>query len=263
MTASLPKRLLHAPALPSGVVPLLLLILPVVCTLAGGVLALRFRHDLTLLTAVSAGLLLGAIFLDLLPEAVHIGASDRLSSSVVLGLAVLSFLLFFGLDALFAALDRHLRHGGSGKVLLRRAGAGMLIFHSFRDGMAIGAAYAVAHPAGYAVGFGIAAHDLGDGLNTVLLSTGGEPPTWIDLLFLAADALAPLLGGLLTVWWTPSARGSVVLLVLAAGFFLQMVVSRFLPGLRDGTTSRSLLLAAVLFGALFIYGANLLIDPAH
>ena len=243
--------------------PLLLLILPVVCTLAGGLLALRFRRDLVLLTAVSAGLLLGAIFLDLLPEAVHIGASAHLPDGAVLGLAVLSFLLFFGLDALFAALDRHLRYGGRGKVLLRRAGAGMLVFHSFRDGMAIGAAYAVAHPAGYAVGLGIAAHDLGDGLNTILLSTGGEHPTWIDSVFLAADAVAPLLGALLTVWWTPSARGSVVLLVLAVGFFSQIVVGRFLPSLREKTTSRLFLFAAVLLGALFIYGANLLINQPH
>ena len=50
----------------------------------------------------------------------------------------------------------------------------MLIFHSFRDGMAIGLSYAASHTAGYAVALGIAAHDIGDGMNTVILTTCGQ-----------------------------------------------------------------------------------------
>ncbi len=122
--------------------------------------------------------------------------------------------------------------------------------------MAIGAAYAVSHPAGYAVACGIAAHDIGDGMNTVLLATGGDKATRIDLLFLLADALAPLFGGLLTTWWVLSARGSIILLVLAAGFFLQMATGVFLPEIRRRARQRWLLFWCVLSGVLFVYAAN-------
>ena len=248
-----------ANALSLWLVRLLLFTIPIISTLIGGLLALRFRRYTTLLIAIGAGVLLGAAFLDLLPEALRIGDSADLTSADVLGLTLLSFLLFHGLEAGLDAISQRLRHSAYGSRFVRRAGAVMLIFHSFRDGMAIGAAYAAAHKAGYAVAFGIAAHDLGDGMNTVILSTGGQEPQWTDYAFLAADALAPFLGGLLTAWWVFSNRGSVFLLVLAAGFFLQMATGDFLPEIRKFEGPRSLLVPAVLLGSLIIYIANLLV----
>lgn len=239
--------------------PLLLFAIPIVSTLIGGALALRLRSHITLLIALGAGILLGAAFLDLLPEAISLGQHAGISSANVLALTLLSFLLFHGLEH---ALERfghtHQQRGVLGGVV-RRTGAGMLIFHSFRDGMAIGAAYAASHTAGYAVALGIAAHDLGDGMNTVLLVSGRDLPTRSTYLFLLADALAPFLGGLLTAWWTLSEKGSVLLLVLAAGFFLQMATGDFLPEIRHREDPRRYLLLSVLLGAAFIYLANLLL----
>ncbi len=231
---------------------------PILSTLVGGMLAIRYRRYLIYLIAIGAGLLLGAAFLDLLPEAILLGNTAGIAVANTLGLTLLSFLLFH----VFArALDARCKWQAShaGQRTVRRTGATMLIFHSFRDGMAIGAAYAASHAAGYAVAFGIAAHDLGDGMNTVLLTTGGEKPTGVDFAFLAADALAPFLGGLVTVWWVLSARGSVALLVLAAGFFLQMATEDFLPELRQHQGPRKFLVPSVLFGSALIYLANLLI----
>ncbi len=243
--------------------PILLFAVPVLSTLLGGVLALRLRRWLSPLIAVGAGLLLGAAFLDLLPEALALGTATGLSSAHVLGLTLLSFLLFHGIESSLDALGEHLqlrrKDPKVGRRIARRTGALMLIFHSFRDGMAIGVAYAASHGAGYAVAVGIAAHDLGDGMNTVILSTDGEKATLTDYLFLLADALAPFLGGLLTAFWVLSTRSSVWLLALAAGFFFQMATGDFLPELRHGSVPRKLLLPCVLLGCAIIYGANLLI----
>lgn len=243
--------------------PLLLFTIPIFSTLIGGVLALRFRRYITLLLAIGAGILLGAAFLDLLPEAINIGAATGLSASNVLALTLLSFLLFHGLESALDAVGKRLRERQVSGSIVHRAAASMLIFHSFRDGMAIGAAYAAAHSAGFAVAIGIAAHDIGDGMNTVILTGGGETPVWTTYLFLLADAIAPFLGGLLTVWWNFSPRGSVVLLVLAAGFFLQMATGDFLPEIRKYDGPRRFLLPSVLFGAAVIYIANLLIGKNH
>lgn len=243
-------------------IPALLLIVPVASTLIGGLLAVRFRHLSDMLVASGAGLLLGAAFLDLMPEAISLAGSADIPVARVLLLTLVSLLLFFGIENGLDAL--HARHGthGSRRAVGKIAGA-MLIFHSFRDGMAIGASYMASHPAGYAVALGIAAHDLGDGMNTVLLTTGGERPTISDYVFLGLDALAPIAGGLAAMWWFSSLKNSVLLLALAAGFFIQMAASDFLPEVRHCDGSRRVLLPLVGLGAAVIYVANLLIGRWH
>jgi zinc and cadmium transporter len=240
-----------------GHAPVLLLAIPVVATLAGGLLAIRFQRFRVALVAVGAGLLLGAAFLDLLPEAVGLGQDAGMKPVSVLGLTLLFFLLF---SALETWLDGWRERTGSGKQAIGRVGGGLLIFHSFRDGMAIGAAFAASHTAGYAVATGIAAHDFGDGMNTVLLTTAGEKPRAADYWFLAADALAPFLGGLTTVWWLLSSHGAAVLLALAGGFFLQMATSDFLPVVRADASRRGWLMVGVAGGAGFIWVANWLLS---
>ncbi len=239
--------------------PILLLVVPVLSTLAGGALALRLRRYVTALTALGAGLLLGAAFLDLLPEAIQLGLRSGLAISTVLALTLLSFLLFYGMESGLRSLAARATAGSWNQGAFRRAGAGMLVFHSFRDGMAIGAAYSASHAAGFAVATGIAAHDLGDGMNTVILTTRGEPATMVDYLFLIADAVAPLLGGLLTAWWVLSARSSVYVLAVAAGFFLEMATGDFLPELRQHLGTHRALVPCLLGGVSLIYLANSLL----
>jgi len=238
--------------------PIALLLVPVVSTLLGGLLAVRCRRWIHVLLAVGAGLLLGAAFLDLLPEAISIGSAAGVSAASLLSLTLLSFLVFFIIENV---LD-HVSPGANASVphhAVGRIAGGMLIFHSFRDGMAIGAAFAASHAAGYAVAVGIAAHDLGDGLNTVILTTGGEKPKLLDYLFLLADAIAPLAGGLVAIWWFASARSSVALLAIAAGFFIQMAGSDFLPEVRKANAPRMYAVPCVLSGVGLIYFANLLL----
>ncbi len=229
--------------------PWLLLAVPIASTLLGGLAAVRLRRHLTLLLAAGAGILLGAAFLDLLPQALALGHAAGLDDYRVLGYTLASFLLFLAIDSALHASGRLRLHG--------RFGAAMLVSHSFRDGMAIGAAYSSSHAAGVAVALGIAAHDLGDGMNTMLLSTGGEAPALCDYGFLLADAVAPFLGGLFALWLAPSALATVVLLVLAAAFFFQIATADFLPALRRAEgASRGLLTSTVFGGAALIYVAN-------
>ena len=240
-------------------IPILMLSIPVVATLAGGFAAIRLDRYRPALIAVGAGLLLGAAFLDLLPEAISIGAGMGMHVEQILGLTLLFFLVFSVIEVgLDAWARKRGAHDGARKATGRIAGA-MMIFHSFRDGMAIGAAFTASHAAGYAVATGIAAHDFGDGMNTVILTTAGEKARLSDYVFLIVDAIAPFLGGLLTVWWLMSSRHAAMLLALAAGFFLQMATSDFLPQLR--AERRTFPVLGVCAGAAVIWITNLLISP--
>ena len=240
-------------------IPILMLSIPVVATLAGGFAAIRLDRYRPALIAVGAGLLLGAAFLDLLPEAISIGAGMGMHVEQILGLTLLFFLVFSVIEGgLDAWARKRGAHDGARKATGRIAGA-MMIFHSFRDGMAIGAAFTASHAAGYAVATGIAAHDFGDGMNTVILTTAGEKARLSDYVFLIVDAIAPFLGGLLTVWWLMSSRHAAMLLALAAGFFLQMATSDFLPQLR--AERRTFPVLGVCAGAAVIWITNLLISP--
>ena len=243
-------------------IPFALFVVPVIATLTGGLLAVRFRQWVFFLMAIGAGLLLGAAFLDLLPEALALGAVAGTPVSRVMLLTLLSLLAFFAienaLDSLSTGENARLPQHSKGRVA-----GGMLIFHSFRDGMAIGAAFAASHTAGYAVAVGIAAHDLGDGMNTVLLTTRGRAPKLVDYGYLLADAVAPFLGGLFAIRWFSSLHSSVVLLAVAAGFFIQMAASDFLPEIRRSQASRKLAIPLVLAGVGLIYGANLLLGHVN
>ncbi len=221
-------------------------------------MALHGRRWLHTLLAIGAGILMGAAFLDLLPEAISLGTMARLGVVQVLGLTLGSFLLFFLIDALLQGLAAGTEAEGRSLLASRIAG-GLLILHSFRDGMAIGASYAASPVAGYAVALGVGAHDFGDGLNTVLLTTRGKEAQWLDYLFLFADAFAPVLGGLAAIWYFASPRSSAFLLAAAAGFFLQMGASDLLPELRRSVLTRKWTMPAVLAGSALIYAANLLL----
>ena len=231
---------------------------PVLSTLAGGLLAIHCRRLLHTLAAIGAGILLEAAFLDLLPEAIALGTAAGFPVARTLGIALGSFLLFFFIDTL---LEAFARKGGSEErsLITGRIAGGLLIFHSFRDGMAIGASYAASPAAGYAVALGIGAHDFGDGLNTVLLTTRGKQPQRLDYMFLFADALAPVAGGLAAVWYISSLGNSVFLLAVAGGFFIQMAACDLLPELRRSVLTRKWTIPAVLAGAAVVYAANLLL----
>ena len=83
---------------------------------------------------------------------------------------------------------------------------------------------------GLIVGLGVVSHDMCDGLDTILLATGGRKAGWSDYGFLALDALAPVAGGLIAAYlFTVSAMLVMVFLSLAAGSFLFTAVFVLFP----------------------------------
>ena len=83
---------------------LLLTALAALSALTGGWLAIRMRKYIHLLLGFGAGVLLGATFFDLLPEAIEAAGPRGWTSRGVLALTVVGFLIFY-LGQRFLALQ--------------------------------------------------------------------------------------------------------------------------------------------------------------
>ena len=123
--------------------PLVLAIATFVSTLLGGLVALHRRHQLHLIAAFAAGVLIAAALLDLLPDAFHQVEQTGESSieNVLLG-AALCFLAFYALDR-FVHSSAAMHTPRPGKAAFGTVASLGLTIHSFLDGFAIGSGFRV------------------------------------------------------------------------------------------------------------------------
>ncbi len=225
---------------------LLLGIVAVCSTGIGGFVALRSTDRLHLVLGFSAGVLLGLVAFDLLPELF------ALDTTRVAGVPAAMLTLAAGFLTLHIAERGAAMHGaheaeygshhhpGVGVVA-----AGALATHSFLDGVGIGLAFQISNSIGLAVAIAVIAHDFADGLNTVsvMRASGNDLPR--ARLMLALDAFAPLLGVLSTLVIHPPDEALGLYLGFFAGFLLYLSTADILPEAHSHHPSRLTLLSTV------------------
>jgi ZIP family zinc transporter len=194
---------------------------------------------------------------DLLPAAMTVGAA---SGPALISLFIAAgFLAYLVLDRLIL-IHPHDHDADGGATPRGITGALTLSAHSFFDGAAIGIGFQASPTIGLVIAAAVIAHDFSDGINTVsfILRGGGA---WRKALpWLLVDALAPVLGALSTLLFRiPDADIGPVLAVFA-GSFLYLGASDLIPEShhqhpRAATTLMTLLGAAVIFVAVWVWGA--------
>jgi ZIP family zinc transporter len=209
--------------------PLVLAIATFVSTLLGGLVALHRRHQLHLVTAFAAGVLIAAALLDLLPDAFHQVEQTGESSieNVLLG-AALGFLAFYALDR-FVHSSAAMHTPRPGKAAFGTFAALGLTIHSFLDGFAIGSGFRVDATIGLLVATAVIAHDFGDGISTVGIVLGSRGGIRESLGWLVADAVAPVLGAGIALMIAISSGMLANLLGFFAGSFLFIGGAHLLP----------------------------------
>jgi ZIP family zinc transporter len=225
-------------------------------TTTGGLLALRFRDHLHLVLSFTAGVLLGVVSFDLLPEIFHLAHDHGLDPMRAMVALVAGFLVFHALEK-FAVIhhaheedyvDHHHPRIGMLSALALAA-------HSFIDGVGIGLGFQVSPAVGLAVGTAVIAHDFCDGLNTVSLMLVHKNTTARSVLMLLLDAVAPILGALSTLLFHAAPGEMLVYLGFFSGFLLYIGASDVLPEAhshdRSGVTGRLIVLTCL--GAAFIF----------
>ncbi len=225
----------------------------------GGALALRLRDKLHLVLGFSAGAVVAVAFFDLMPEALELGSKTYALSTVVAFVA-LGFFLYLFLDRMILLHNHAHEHGEEHEVESRgHVRAGSLSIHSFLDGVGIGLAFQVSAAVGLVVAAAVLAHDFSDGINTVnvVVRHGGERKK--ALRWLLVDAIAPVVGVAVTLFFSVSQDSLGLLLAVFAGFFLYIGASDLIPESHHQhpkflTTFMTLLGAAVLYVAIHFAG---------
>src|SRR3990167_7419227 len=240
----------------------------IAASIAGGVLsvlcaalfALNARiHWINSLVSYAIGALLGAVFLNILPEAMEVGSSAAAVSGTVLA----GILLFFTLEKL--VLWRHCHHDhceAHERDTHGRSGTMIMVgdtFHNFVDGVIVAAAFLVDINLGIVPALAIIAHEIpqevGDFL--ILLHSGYSKAQALRVNLLSS--LAMLAGGVLSYFTLQSVQSIVpTLLALAASSMIYVAVADLIPGLHKRTqlsdTLQQVALIALGVGSIFLVG---------
>lgn len=195
-------------------------------TLLGGFFALYLKDRLHLVLGFSAGAVIGVAFFDLMPEAFALGEKGYATSAIA-SIIALGFLAYLVLDR-FVAFHTH-DHAERGEHTRGALGAGSLSVHSFLDGVGIGLAFKVSPAVGAIVALAVLTHDFSDGINTVSMILKHHGDRTHAFRWLWIDALAPMGGIIITLFFRIQETTLGLLLALFTGFFLYIGPSDLLP----------------------------------
>lgn len=224
-----------------------------VSTSLGGWFALKNRNKLHLIMSFTAGVLIGVVFFDLMPEIFELAKSNNVNPMPAFVALVFAFLLIHVLQKLALIHASHEeeyavhRHPTVG--LINATG---LSVHSFLDGVGIGLGFQVSTEVGLIVALAVIAHDFTDGLNTVTLMLSHKNTTHKAKIMLLIDATMPILGALSTLLFTIPDSWLIIYLGFFSGFLLYIGASDLLPEAHSEHSNYKMVSLTVL-GALFMF----------
>lgn len=236
--------------------PVLLASATFLSTLFGGLTALKHKDHLHRFLGYTAGVLLGVVAFDLLPEMFEQLQHIHHTPTGAMIALVAGFLVFHVIEkSILIHHSQEHEYGLHHHPQVGVASAIALIGHSFLDGVGIGLGFQAGNSIGIAVAIAVIAHDFTDGLNTVNLMLLNKNRSRKAMMFLLLDALAPVLGALSTLLFTISDNLLVLYLGFFAGFLLYIGASEILPEAHSKHSSYWTIITT-LIGVLFIFAVT-------
>ncbi|CAE6729827.1 ZIP family metal transporter [Candidatus Nitrotoga fabula] len=213
----------------------------------------RTQNYLSGMVSYAIGALLGAVFLNILPEAIHLAPNVAVLSGTVL----FGILLFFILEKL--VLWRHCHHEHCEAHVTHEPGhgfdngrSGMLIiigdtFHNFVDGIIIAAAFLTDVNLGIVAALAIIAHEIPQEVGdfAILLYSGYSKLRAFQLNLISS--FSSVAGGILGYFTLQTMQSWIpTLLALAAASMIYIAVADLIPGLHKRAHLRDTLQQVVL-----------------
>ncbi|MEI8062127.1 MAG: ZIP family metal transporter [bacterium] len=224
-----------------------------VSTIVGGLVALKFKDRRHLLLGFTAGVLLSVVAFDLLPEIFSLAREGGHNPRMAMIALVVGFLVFHIAEKVFLVHHSHeADYGEHHHPTIGSLSAGALILHSFFDGVGIGLGFQASTAIGIVIALAVIAHDFSDGLNTVSLMLAHNNSDKKARKFLVLDAVAPVLGGLSTLFFTFSSGSLIIYLGFFTGFLIYMGASDILPEAHSKDSSLRTVVATIV-GVVFMY----------
>jgi zinc transporter ZupT len=224
-------------------------------TLIGGLVALRNKDRLHRLLGFTAGVVIGVVAFDLLPEIFKSLGHGVTAREAMIAL-IAGFLVFHIVEkSILIHHSQEHEYEAHHHPQVGWASALALSGHSFLDGLGIGLAFQAGTTVGIAVAIAVIAHDFSDGLNTVTLMLVNKNDRKKALAMLLVDATAPVLGAIVGTFVHISDGGLTLYLGFFAGFLLYIGASEILPEAHSKHSSYFTIALTVL-GAIFMFAVT-------
>lgn len=230
--------------------------LTAIATALGGLLALKSKDRLHLVLGLSAGLLLGLVAFELLPESFAHDAGEFLNVPITAIALIGGFMALHlfekfsgGHEPAESEYGTEHRHAGNVAGTL---GAIAMAGHVLIDGIAIGVAFQVSNELGIAVFVAVLVHAFSDGLNTVSLLIKSGNWTKRAILLLGVDAAARIGGAAIGSSIALNDDYIAIYLALFAGILIYLATSHILPEAHSRHSSRWTL-ATTVAGVLIMW----------
>lgn len=213
------------------------------------------RKILMILVSLSAGVLMGAAFLDLIIE-----ASETMPQITVFIFTLIGFIAFFFIEKIL-----QWRHCHDEKCAVH-AFAYVNLYgdavHNFVDGIIIAASFIANLQLGLITTFAVALHEIPQELGEFGVLIYGGFKASKALLFNFISALAAILGGVLGYFLSSYLKNQLVMLLpFAAGGFIYIAASDLIPEIRKEINLKKSFVNMVVFviGILIVYSLKVLI----
>jgi ZIP family zinc transporter len=221
----------------------------VLATFSGGMLALRAKDRFHLVLGLSAGLLLGLVGFDLLPEIFEMNTDNligvrTISVALIAGFLSLHFIEQFAGSHEPAESDYGHEHTHAVEIA-GTVGAIAMAGHIFLDGVALALAFKVSDALGYAVFIAMLVHAFSDGLNTVALLVKTGQWRSRGKYLLAVDAIARVGGAAIGSALTISDSNLAIYLAVFSGIVIYLATSHILPEAHSKHPSKVTMLATL------------------
>lgn len=220
-------------------------VLLILSSLLGGAVAQKLQKKLNYLLGFVAGLMLGVVTFDLLPEIFSLTTQGVSMIYPMIALAV-GFIGFHFVEQMVAMHSENENeykshsHSHVGKLSIYA-----LILHRLLDGLSIGIAFQLNYALGITVAVAIIAHSFTDGLNIISLGRLYKQDKYLGVL-LGVASVMPVIGILLATFLQLPAIFLAVYLALFAGFLMYLAAADILPSAHSDKPRWSIMALTIL-----------------
>ena len=233
-----------------------------------GILIIKNQHSrfTELGISLAVGALLGAVFLNILPEIAELNHEQTEFHFLIILIAIITFFL---VERLFNWHHCHHNPDHCSDCASNNQHMGWINImgdglHNLVDGMIIGASFMVDWHLGVITTVAIILHEIPQEIGdfSILLKSGFSRAQALFWNFISA--ILAVLGGILIYFFSQANNMTGVLLSIAAGSFLYLAMSDIIPQLHHSARKHhTWQLIAMIGGILLIYLGNVLIPHSH